>query len=180
MVNVRIVNGKIEEYESNEQNNEFKYVIGSTSQYAIISQSQMGFEIDIKGKHTAFKNQIPLIMRYDAISKMWLLVTKTSSNRYNTFLFKKGKIVFDTEGINYENLNLNGSVFYHSTLCIPGDGKMITIMPYVENMPFINTVKEVMIDVIDSASRLELKSIDDQKSELYVITGNNDVYRFVI
>ena len=57
---------------------------------------------------------------------------------------------------------------------------MITIMPYVENMPFINTVKEVMIDVIDSASRLELKSIDDQKSELYVITGNNDVYRFVI
>lgn len=180
LVNVRIVNGKIEEYESDEQNNEFKYVIGSTSEYAIISQSQMGFEIDIKGKHTAFKNQIPLIMRYDSISKMWLLVTKTSSNRYNTFLFKKRKIVFDTEGINYENLNLNGSVFYHSTLCIPGDGKMITIMPYVENMPFINTVKEVMIDVIDSASRLELKSIDDQKSELYVITGNNDVYRFVI
>ena len=77
-------------------------------------------------------------------------------------------------------MNLQGSVFHRATLCLASDGKMISVMPYVVNMPISKVITESMISVISKDSTLELKQISKNRSELYVLNADRNVYKFVM
>ena len=176
-----IRNGNVEECEVARKPTEFEYNVGPNSSYAIISPQKNGIEIDIGGKTTLLPKQMPIIMKYDAISNMWIWVAKLNNSQYNTIVFRRGKIVYQTKDINYSNMNLQGSVFYRATLCLPANGKMISVMPYVDNMPISNVITETPpIDDITINSSFEVVHINENRSELYVLTKDRNVFRFVM
>lgn len=176
-----IRNGNVEEYEVAKKPTAFEYNVGPNSNYAIISPQKNGIEIDIGGKITLLPKQMPIIMKYDIISNLWIWVAKLHNSQYNTIVFRRGKIVSQTRDIDYSNMNLQGSVFYRATLCLPAKGKMISVMPYVANMPISNVITETPpIDVITINSSFEVVHINENRSELYVLARDGNVFRFVM
>ena len=176
-----IHNGNVEECQVAQKPTAFEYNVGPNLNYAIISPQQNGIEIDIGGKITLLPKQMPIIMKYDAVSNMWIWVAKLHNSQYNTIVFRRGKIVSQTKDIDYSNTNLQGSVFYRATLCLPAKGKMISVMPYVANMPISNVVTETpLIDVITINSSFEVVYINENRSELYVLARDGSVFRFVM
>lgn len=175
-----IFNGNVKITDITKKQTDFEYVATTNSKYAIISKQQKGIEIEIDGKCTVIPAQRPLIMKYDAISNMWIWVSKISNTKYNTIVFRKGMKVCETTDINYDSMNLRGSVFHRATLCLPSDGKMISVMPYVINMPISKVITESMISIISKESTLELKQINETHSELYVLNADKNVYKFVM
>lgn len=175
-----VLNGDVKTTDIAEKQTDFEYVATTNLKYAIISKHQNGIEIDIDGKCTVIPGQRPLIMRYDAITNMWIWVSKVSDTKYNTIVFRRGEKVIETTDINYDSMNLQGSVFHRATLCLPSDGKMISVMPYVVNMPISKVITETMISVISKESTLELKQISETRSELYVLNADRNVYKFVM
>ena len=111
---------------------------------------------------------------------MWIWVSKVSNSKYNTIVFRKGKPVIQTTDINYDSMNLQGSVFHRATLCLASNGKMISVMPYVVNMPISKVIAESMISIIRKDSKLYLKRISENSSELYVINPDRKVYKFIM
>lgn len=177
---VTVLNGDVKETDIAKKQTDFEYVATTNSKYAIISKHHNGIEIDIDGNCTVIPGQRPLIMKYDAISNMWIWVSKVSKTKYNTIVFRRGKKVHETTDITYDSMNLQGSVFHRATLCLAGDGKMISVMPYVANMPISKVITETMISIISRSSTLELKPISESRSELYVLNTDNNVYKFVM
>lgn len=176
---ITILNGEVKTTNIAKKQSDFEYVATNNSKYAIISMHHDGIEIDIDGKCTVIPGQRPLIMKYDEISNTWIWVSKVS-NKYNTIVFRKGRKVFETTDINYDSMNLRGSVFHRATLCSASDGKMVSVMPYVANMPISKIITETIISVISKDSTLELKQISENSSELYVLNKNGNVYKFVM
>ena len=93
---------------------------------------------------------------------------------------RKGRKVSETTDINYDTMNLQGSVFHRGTLCLASDGKMVSVMPYVATMPISKVITETMISIISKESQLELKQISENRSELYVLNADRNVYKFVM
>ncbi len=175
-----ILNGDVKIVDVAKKQTDFEYVATSNSKYAIISKHQNGgIEIDIDGTCTVIRGQRPIIMKYDAISNMWIWVSKVSG-KYNTIVFRKGRKVSETTDINYDTMNLQGSVFHRGTLCLASDGKMVSVMPYVATMPISKVITETMISIISKESQLELKQISENRSELYVLNADRNVYKFVM
>lgn len=177
---VTVLNGETQITDIVQKQTDFRYVATNNSKYAIISKYQNGIEIDIDGNCTVIHGQRPLIMKYDEISNMWIWVSKVSNSKYNTIVFKGGKPIIQTTDINYDSMNLQGSVFHRATLCLASNGKMISVMPYVVNMPISKVIAESMISVISRESTLELKRINEKHSELYVINPDRNIYKFVM
>lgn len=176
-----IHNGNVEVSEVAQKPTDFEYNVGANSSYAIISPRKNGIEIDICGVTTLLPKQMPLIMKYDAISNMWIWVAKLHNSKYNTIVFRKGEAIYRTDNIDYSNTNLQGSVFYRATLCLPANGKMISVMPYVANMPINNVITETPpIDVINADASFEVVHINEDRSELYVLAKDRNVFRFVM
>ena len=175
-----VINGITKIIDIAKKQTDFKYVATTNSKYAIISKHQNGIEIDIDGNCTVIHSQRPLIMKYDEISNMWIWVSKVSNSKYNTIVFRKGKPVIQTTDINYDSMNLQGSVFHRATLCLASNGKMISVMPYVVNMPISKVIAESMISIIRKDSKLYLKRISENSSELYVINPDRKVYKFIM
>ena len=175
-----VINGITKIIDIAKKQTDFRYVATTNSKYAIISKHQNGIEIDIDGNCTVIHSQRPLIMKYDEISNMWIWVSKVSNSKYNTIVFRKGKPVIQTTDINYDSMNLQGSVFHRATLCLASNGKMISVMPYVVNMPISKVIAESMISIIRKDSKLYLKRISENRSELYVINPDRKVYKFIM
>lgn len=175
-----ILNGDVKITDIAKKQTDFEYVATTNSKYAIISKHQKGIEIDIDGKCTVIAGQRPLIMKYDIVSNMWIFVSKISDTKYNTIVFKRGQKVIETTNINYDSMNLIGSVFHRATLCLAGEGKMFCVMPYVENMTISNVITETEIGIINKQSDLELKLVNGNRSELYVMNADKNVYKFVM
>jgi serine/threonine protein kinase len=175
-----VLNGDVKITDIAKKQTDFEYVATTNSKYAIISKHQNGIEIDIDGNCTVIPGQRPLIMKYDAISNMWIWISKVSNSKYNTIVFRRGKPVIQTTDINYDSMNLQGSVFHRATLCLASDGKMISVMPYVVNMPISKVITESMISVISKDSTLEIKQISENCSELYVLNADRNIYKFVM
>ena len=53
-------------------------------------------------------------------------------------------------------------------------------MPYVANMPFDKVITETSIDVVRKDSKLELVSLGEKRSNLYVLNPEGNVYKFVM
>jgi len=175
-----VLNGDAKITDIAKKRTDFEYVATMNSKYAIISKHRDGgIEIDIDGNCTVIRGQRPIIMKYDAISNMWIWVSKVSG-KYNTIVFRRGTKVCETTDINYDSMNLQGSVFHRATLCLASDGKMISVMPYVANMPISKIITETAISVISKDSTLELKQISESRSELYVLNSDRNVYKFVM
>lgn len=73
-----------------------------------------------------------------------------------------------------------GCAFHRASLCIPGNGKVVFVMPYVANMPFDKVITETSIDVVRKDSKLELVSLGEKRSNLYVLNPEGNVYKFVM
>lgn len=175
-----VINGNVKITDIAKKQTDFEYVATANAKYAIISKNQESMEIDIDGSCTIVPAQRPIIMKYDPISNMWILISKISTSKYNTIVFRRGKQVSQTTDINYDSMNLQGSDFHRATLCLPSNGKMISVMPYVVNMPISKVITECMIDVVSKGSMLELKQISENRSELYVMNIDRKVYKFVM
>lgn len=177
---VTIVNGNIKTTDVAKKQTDFEYVATKNSRYAIISIHQKGIEIDINGRCIVIPGQRPIIMKYDEITNMWIWISKISNTKYNTIVFKRRKKMIETTDINYDSMNLQGSVFHRGTLCLPSNGKIIYVMPYVDNMPISKVITESIVSVINKESTLELKKISETHSELYVLNSDKKVYKFVM
>lgn len=183
---IKIRNGKLEKSDVTTKKTAFaEFVATENSKVAIISKVQAGtkanIEIDIGGKITILPGQKPIIMKYDAISNTWIWVSQISNSKYNTIVFNgRGEKVFETHDIEYGSLNLRGCAFHRASLCIPGNGKVVFVMPYVANMPFDKVITETSIDVVRKDSKLELVSLGEKRSNLYVLNPEGNVYKFVM
>ena len=76
-----VLNGDVKITDIAKKQTDFEYVATTNSKYAIISKHQNGIEIDIDGKCTVIPGQRPLIMKYDAISNMWIWISKVSNSK---------------------------------------------------------------------------------------------------
>lgn len=183
---IKIRNGKLEKSDVTTKKTAFaEFVATENSKVAIISKVQAGtkanIEIDIGGKITILPGQKPIIMKYDAISNTWIWVSQISNSKYNTIVFNgRGEKVFETHDIEYGSLNLRGCAFHRASLCIPGNGKVVFVMPYVANMPFDKVITETSIDVVRKDSKLELVSLGEKRSNLYVLNPEGNIYKFVM
>ncbi len=176
-----LISDTVKEEDFLEEDFEFSYAITKYSKYALVYLNQDNrIEVNINDFITYLPLQIPMIIKFDEISSLWIFISKGKNEQYYTIIFDKYcKMLFSTKDINYQNLNLHNGVFFNSTLCIPGRRKIVFIMPYVKGMLINNIITEKEIDVVDEDSMIEIE-VEKGKNVLYTWKPNDAIYKFII
>lgn len=152
----------------------FEYEGNIDGGYIIISMQGNDLEVDIDGECTIFQAQIPLFMKYDELSKMWMMVTKKHNGRNNTIVFENGKKVFETVVLNYSTIELDACDFFKGMLYIPTEEKIIAVVLYSKE--YIHPrISEIFVKGMSKECVIECARVNG--SDYLYVYKNCNVYR---
>lgn len=120
--------------------------------------------INVSGYEYTLNNNDKIInygMHYDKYTKSWLFVTENQKGIFNTYVFEKNNLLYETDKIKY-NSSLSNLSFEQNTIFKAGD-KLIRGFNYTKN-----AYKDFMFDEVNEDSKLMKDG-----SKFYVINEQN-------
>ncbi len=119
------------------------FIMSMYPKTALITTPDYNFEVDYSGRINEYA------IKYDSVTKKWLLVYQLTNGKYRTMVFNKNVIEYDDDTVMYNAQTLGNIDFYNNIVYDPADGKIIGT-----NL-CKNICKEFPCGVVDESSQIK-------------------------
>jgi len=123
--------------------------------------------INVSGYNYTLMNTDKIInygLHYDIVTKKWLFITENQKGSFNTYIFDKNNIIYESEAIKYTN-DLGNLCFYNNIIFKPSDG-CIKGYSYEKNI-----YKDFECNIVNEDSKL-LR--EDSK---FIVINEKEIYK---
>jgi len=123
--------------------------------------------VNVSGYNYTLMNTDKIVnygLHYDFISKKWLFIIENQKGLFNTYIFDKNKIVFESDSIKYTN-DLSNLCFYSNIIFKPSDG-CIKGYSYEKNI-----YKDFECNVVNEDSKLL------REGNKFIVINEKEIYK---
>ena len=123
--------------------------------------------VNVSGYNYTLMNTDKIVnygLHYDFISKKWLFIIENQKGLFNTYIFDKNKIVFESDSIKYTN-DLSNLCFYSNIIFKPND-RCIKGYSYEKNI-----YKDFECNVVNEDSKLL------REGNKFIVINEKEIYK---
>ena len=123
--------------------------------------------VNVSGYNYTLMNTDKIVnygLHYDFISKKWLFIIENQKGLFNTYIFDKNKIVFESDSIKYTN-DLSNLCFYSNIIFKPND-RCIKGYSYEKNI-----YKDFECNVVNEDSKLL------REGSKFIVINEKEIYK---
>jgi serine/threonine protein kinase len=143
------------------------FEIYDTDNYFVCNMYDNMKIINVSGYNYTLMNGEQIVnygIHFDVVTKLWLFITENSKGKFNTYVFDKNKLIYQSDSIKFSG-SLGNLCFNNNVVFKAGDG-VIKGFSYTKNV-----YKDFICDIVNEDSKL-LK-----EGNKFIVINEKEVYQ---